>query len=263
MITNTRNFTMNKFLSLIGTYALLLSVFAVPVQAKVIEKVTKTFEVNSNSQFFINNINGSIEIKQWTKNEIGIEASKEADSQNDLDNMKVKMSHSSNKVTVETEYIEQNSHHYGSGSVDFIISLPIEMADTHVELVNGSLAISTLSGDLAAQLVNGSIKVNQLAGNAKLQSVNGSIKATYYKLDDNVQDIDISTVNGSVKLNLPKSINAKVEAETMHGSLKSDFGLSIDKSMFTGKTMEGQMGSGDIQIAIESVNGSIKVLAKD
>lgn len=253
---------MNKFLSLIGTYVLIISFFSIPAQAGVTEKITKNFDVNSNSQFLINNINGSVEIKQWNQNKIAIEAFKEADNQKDLDKMVLKIDQSKNKVTVETEYLEKNSHHHGSGSVDFIIHLPSEMGSTRVELVNGSLAIGNISGDLDADLVNGSIKINELTGNAKLQSVNGSIKVSYVEAEDTVQDIDISTVNGSIKLKLPSSIDAKVEAETMHGSLKSDFGLNVEKSMFTGKTMEGQIGTGDIQIELDSINGSIKVLAK-
>ena len=111
------------------------------------------------------------------------------------------------------------------------------------------------------ELVNGSIKAHGLASNSEFSSVNGSIKITYDEFAKELDRIDVETVNGSIKVSVPKSLSATVNAETMHGSIKTDFGLVAEKNMFTGRHLSGDVGNGDIKITMESVNGSVKLMS--
>ena len=131
---------------------------------------------------------------------------------------------------------------------------------SEIELVNGSLIIENVSGEIKAQVVNGSIKATGLTKNSEISSVNGSIKVYYQSASAELKDINIETVNGSIKLYLPSDINANLDIETMHGSIKTEFGISSQDNTFTGHSLRGDIGSGDIDINMESVNGSIKVL---
>ncbi len=64
---------------------------------------------------------------------------------------------------------------------------------------------------------------------------------------------------GRVKLALPKNIGADVEVETMHGSIRNDFGLDVKKGTFIGRSLEGTIGDGRVRINIETVNGSVNI----
>ena len=138
--------------------------------------------------------------------------------------------------------------------------VPFSASLADIELVNGSLVINKVQGEIKANTVNGSINVQGLADDLELNSVNGSIKATYQQIDNNIDEIELATVNGSIKLYLPSELNATINAETMHGSIKTGFGLSSNKKMFAGRSLSGSVGSGNININLESVNGSIKVM---
>lgn len=231
-----------------------------PSFADVEEQKEQRFSVSSDSKFSIDNINGSIEITRWQQDEIKVIAHKSADDQDDLERMKVSMKQSGNRVHVETKYEKQNQRHNQSGSVDYEVWLPANMSTTDVDLVNGSLTIEKIDGDIEADLVNGSIRVIGASGNSKLQSVNGSVKLEYSEVLSTVERIDVETVNGSIKVYFPADVSASVEAETMHGGLSSDFGLSVDKQFFSGKNMSGIIGSGTVKVTLESVNGGIKVI---
>ena len=50
--------------------------------------------------------------------------------------------------------------------------------------------------------------------------------------------------------------NYKIQNSTK----KNDFGLKAEKNMFVGRSLQGDIGSGDVSISIESVNGSVKIL---
>ncbi len=239
----------------------LVGLFTLPVQADVIDTVEKSFNVDSNSTFTLSNINGAVGIASWQEDSIKIVATIEADNQDDRDRITVKMQQSGQRVSVSTHY-EKNSDNRNShsGEVSYKVLLPENTNLSDIELVNGSLTIEGVKGEVEAELVNGSITAKGLAKNSEISSVNGSIKAYYQEFDKSFNDIDIETVNGSIKLFLPSDINAQLDLETMHGSIKTDFGLVAKKTGFVGRSLRGDIGSGEAKINLESVNGSIKVL---
>lgn len=239
----------------------LASTLAFSVYASVTDTVEKSFDVSGTSYFSLDNVNGAVEITSWSESVIKVEATISADHQDALDRVNIKMQQKGQKVSVETDY-EENSRwgNNQSAQVTYRVWLPSDTNLSKIESVNGRLTIENITGEVNAQVVNGSIKAKGLTSNSKISSVNGSIKVYYQAVSDNLKNIDIETVNGSIKLYLPNSINANLDLETMHGSIKTDFGLSAQKNTFTGNSLRGNIGSGDVGINMESVNGSIKVM---
>jgi len=230
--------------------------------ASVVDEVERSFDVDSTSSLRLENINGSVNISAWDKDVIKILAVIKADEQEDRDKISVEMTKSGRGVNVETHYKKQSSwgNHHSSGSVNYIIKVPAKAELSSIDLVNGSLIIEGVEGEIRADLVNGSIKANGLVSDSEFNSVNGSIKISYQKIGKDLNRIELDTVNGSIKLSLPEKISASVDVETMHGSIKNDFGLKADKNMFSGRSLKGDIGGGDIRINLESVNGSVKIL---
>ena len=235
--------------------------FAMQVEAKVVDEVEKSFKVESNSSLRLDNVNGSVDIIAWKKNEIKVTAVITANDQDDRDRITIEMEQSSRGVDVKTRYSKQsgwgNSH---SGKVDYTVMVPFGARLPSIELVNGSLTIKNVEGEIDAELVNGAIVATGLAGDSEISSVNGSINVKYKDSVSQLNRINLETVNGSVKLYLPDEISASVNVETVHGSIKNDFGLKAEKNMFVGHTLHGDIGSGKVSISIDSVNGSVKIL---
>lgn len=240
----------------------LVSSISLSVFADINETVENSFTVASNSTFSLSNINGSVDIVSWNENNIKVIATIEADNQEDRDRIKVKMNQSGQKVTVITEYEKNSSfNRNNSGEVSYKVWMPANTNLEDIELVNGSLTIADIHGEVEAELVNGSIKATGLKSDSEFSSVNGSIKAYYQSFDGDINDVEIETVNGSIKLYLPENVNAKLDIDTLHGSIKTDFGLQAEKKSFVGKSLTGNIGQGGAKINLESVNGSIKVLS--
>lgn len=234
---------------------------ALPVYADVEDVVEKSFSVNDDSTFTLSNINGEVEITSWQQAKIKVIATIKADDQESRDRIEVKMKQQGDQVNVATQYEKSfNYKNSNSGLVSYQVWLPASTNLSDIELVNGSLTIEGVQGEIEAELVNGSIVAKGLSQNSDISSVNGSIKAYYQSLDQNLDDIEIETVNGSIKLYLPEEVNAALDIETMHGSIKTDFGLKAKKNSYVGRSLNGNIGSGGTKINLESVNGSIKVL---
>ncbi|NMP33323.1 DUF4097 domain-containing protein [Thalassotalea sp. M1531] len=253
---------MEKFNLNIASLIVASSLFATTTQAEETKVIEKSFIVESGASFSIENINGRVEIEKASGNEIEVIATITAKNADDMERIAVLMEQSGSDVTVETKYKDSTwGNNHSSGSVAYKVKLPVSVADSEVDLVNGSLLLDEVSGKLDVDLVNGSIEANNLSGNSELNSVNGSVIVSYSELNS-VNKIDVDTVNGSIKVYLPVDANIKVDAETMHGSIKSDFGLSVEKKLFAGKYMKGSVGNASTKLSLESVNGSIKVLTK-
>lgn len=244
-----------------GTF---MTVLALSVQAKVIDKIEKSFNVDEHSQFSLENINGAVEIISWDQQVIKIQATIKAENQEDRERISIDMQQNSRGVIVETRYKKESSWGFNnnqSGSVTYEVMVPSDVDLSSIELVNGSLIIENVHGEVNAELVNGSVKAVGLMSNSDITSVNGSIKVEYKAQAIDIKQVKIQTVNGSIKLYLPENVSASVDAETMHGSIKNDFGLSNDEESFMGKSLKGDIGSGDARVSLESVNGSIKILS--
>jgi DUF4097 and DUF4098 domain-containing protein YvlB len=257
-----RNIMKNTFIKTIAIASSILLLTISSAYADIVDTIEKSFTVDSNASLRLSNVNGGVEIQAWDKDEIKVTAVITADSQEDRDRIEIEFDQNSRGVIVETEYKNESSwgNNHNLAKVEYTVMVPFSATLSAIELVNGSLRIEGIEGEINADTVNGSIQAEGLTTNGEFNSVNGSIKVSYKSLSNEIDDIELATVNGSIKLYVPADISASVNAETMHGSIKTDFGLHAEKNMFSGRNLEGNIGSGDIRINIESVNGSVKIL---
>ena len=236
--------------------AALLALFAIPAFASVTQEFHRTVPLSADGRVSLSNVNGDVEITGWGRNEVQIDAVKTASDEQKLNEMQIEVSNSSNSLDIETKY----PHHLvnnNPGSVHYTLHVPQNARIDKVNLVNGSLTVDKLSGEVKANLVNGKVHASDLAGTADLATVNGAIEANYNSLN-NVREITLKSVNGSVSLLLPQSPNANVEASNVNGGISTDFPLTV-KGHFVGKSMSGTLGSGGVKIELNNVNGSIHI----
>ncbi len=222
----------------------------------VTEEFHKTVPLNASGQVSLENVNGAAEITGWERNEVQIDAVKTARDQQRLDEAKIEVEGSGDSVRIRTRYPEGHNNN-NPASVHYTIHVPMNARLDSVSLVNGPLNVSKVSGEVIASLVNGKLTASDLAGRAKLSTVNGSVHAQYQSLN-NVSEVRISSVNGSIDLLLPASPNADISASTVNGGITTDFPIQV-QGKFMGHRMSGTLGSGGTKIELSNVNGSSHV----
>jgi Toastrack DUF4097 len=238
---------------LVGLLALLPAVSALE---PVSQDFHRTVPLPANGQISLDNINGNVEITGWDRNEVQIDAVKTARDQQRLDEASIEVETGSDYVKIHTQYPHDHTNN-NPASVHYTLHVPQNARLDSVSLVNGSLTVQKVSGEVDAKLVNGKARIGNLTGAANISSVNGSIEANYVSLN-NVHEIKLKSVNGSVELGLPSSPNADVKASTVNGSIKSDFPLTVQGS-FANHKLSGTLGSGGTHIELSNVNGSIHI----
>jgi DUF4097 and DUF4098 domain-containing protein YvlB len=236
--------------------AILALVLAAAAHAEVTQDFHRTVPLPANGRISLSNINGGVEITGWDRNEVQIDAVKTASDQQRLDEARIEVETSSNSLEIRTHYPEHHIQN-NAASVHYALHVPQNAHLDRIDLVNGSLNVQKVTGEIDANLVNGKLRASDLAGEADLATVNGTIDADYASLN-NVRDIKLKSVNGTINLTLPQSPNAQVSASVVNGSITTDFPLTV-KGHLVGKSLNGTLGSGGLQIQLSNVNGGIHI----
>jgi hypothetical protein len=147
-------------------------------------------------------------------------------------------------------------NHDNDVNVQFTVKLP-KGVRVAVGTVNGSLDVSGAESDVQAESVNGKVEVVTAGGPVSATTVNGSVYVRMGAAPGN-SDLDFTTVNGSVTLEVPASLSADLEMETVNGSISSDFPLTISGRV-NPKHLHATLGSGGRRVALKTVNGSVEL----
>jgi DUF4097 and DUF4098 domain-containing protein YvlB len=227
------------------------------------EMFSQTYPLTATGRVNVANINGDVHINVWDQNSVKVDAVKRAYSSQRLSEVTVDVQSTADSVRIRTKYPEERNYsgrnrEDGWASVEYTVTIPRHARLDGAELVNGSLDVNGVQGDVNASLVNGTVKASGLGGEVKLSTVNGGIEANVATLDG-AKGVSLSSVNGSVVLIVPAGASADVRASTVHGGITNDFGLPVEDGQFVGHSMNGQIGSGGTRIRLTNVNGSIAV----
>ena len=225
----------------------------------------QTYPLSATGRVSLENINGGVQIKVWDRAAVQLDAIKKAYKKERLDEAKIEVTATEENIRIKTEYPEENQNFYSGerrynnpAIVEYTLTVPRKAVLESIELVNGSLDIDGVEGDVKASSINGKVVARGLMGEAKLSTINGQLYATFTRLEES-KPISLGSVNGGVTLTIPSDANASIRAGTVHGGITNDFGLQVRHGEYVGHDLEGQIGSGGPRIKIGNVNGSIKI----
>jgi len=250
----------------LGTACALLS-FAVAAQASdhsgaLSEEFHQTYAITPDGRVDLDNINGPVHISSWDRNEVKVDAVKYADTKERLDEAKIEIDAGKDYISIRTKYPDHDhtwnwGSHNNPASVEYTLTVPRTVRLDEIKLINGSLDVTGVTGEVHASCINGRLEAHNLAGRATLETINGRLEAKFDQLAG--QSVELSSVNGSVDLTIPSDSNAEVEASTVSGGIDNDFGLHVSRHSFVGHNLRGELGKGGTRIRLSDVNGRVSI----
>ena len=245
--------------SICAIFALALAAHASDHSGKLTEEFHQTYAITADGRLELDNINGSVHVSSWDRNEVKVDAVKYADTKEKLDEQTIDVSSGADYLSIRTKYRDHDHSgvHNDPGGVEYTLTVPRTIRLDEIKLINGSLDIAGVTGEVRASCINGRVEAHDLAGRARLSTINGRLDARFQHLSG--KDIELESVNGSVELTLPSDANAEVEASTVSGGINNDFGLHVNNHRFVGHNLEGKIGSGGTHIKLENVNGRVEI----
>src|SRR5947207_2286394 len=105
------------------------------------------YSFDAHGRLALENINGDVRIVAWDRNEVQVDAAKRASSQERLDDARIVVNSSRSSITIKTHYRGQgNAEH--PAIVDYTVKVPRTARLDQVKLVNGTLEISGMEGEV-------------------------------------------------------------------------------------------------------------------
>jgi len=231
-------------------------------QGKLTEEFHHSYPLAAGGRIELENINGEVHITGWDQNEVKVDAVKYANTKERLEEAEIEVEASSDTVSIRTRY-RDHDHTWNSdgwnnpASVEYTLMIPRNARLDRIELINGSLDLHQVAGEVRASCINGKLSAQGLQGQVRLETVNGRLEPQFDRLGSS--PIELSSVNGSVDLTLPSDAKAELEASTVSGGISNDFGLRVINHHWVGHELEGQLGGGGTRIKLSNVNGRIEI----
>jgi DUF4097 and DUF4098 domain-containing protein YvlB len=217
----------------------------------------------------VRGINGPIRATRASGSEAEVVATRQA-RKSDPASVEIKMLEDNGNVTVCAVYPtgggrRGNECRPGGGNdgesrdndveVTFEVRVPAGV-EFRGATVNGDITARDLDGKASLATVNGDIDV-ETGGVAEGTTVNGSITARLGRADWG-RSLKFTTVNGGIRVSLPRGASTEVEATTVNGTVESDFPITVQGRLHPG-SLRGRIGDGGRSLDLTTVNGSIRL----
>jgi len=207
--------------------------------------------------FELSNVNGTVRIEGWDKDEVEVRAVKTTpDQESLLDLVAIDIDAKPDALSISTRYPQEEGVEV---AVDYVIHVPRRAQLSHISNVNGTLRV--VSSDSIGELhtVNGNIEVYEGSGNVHAHTTNGNVYLELKRPADE-HGASAETTNGSVLLAIPADLPADLEARCMNGNFSSELPL-VMKGAEQPRIVHGKLGRGGAPIHLGTVNGAIRVIA--
>ena len=244
-----------------------LFIFTVAAQASdhrgaFTEEFHQTYALTSDGRVELDNINGAVHISTWDQNEVKVDAVKYADSKERLEQARIDIDSGKDHLSIRTKYPDHDltfnwGSHNNPASVEYTLTVPRTARLDEIKLINGSLDVTGVTGEVHASCINGRLEAHNLSGRADLSTINGHLDAKFDQLRGS--SLELKSVNGSVELTIPSDSMAEIEASTVSGGIDNDFGLHVNHHSFVGHDLRGELGNGGPRIKLSNINGRIDI----
>lgn len=221
----------------------------------------KTYPLTSGGNFLLENVNGSVRVEGWERNEVEVRAVKtSASDSRDLERVTIEVCSQPGQVAVHTRYPE------GQGvevAVEYVVHVPYRVLLGSVETVNGSVTVRGVEGGGDLRSVNGDVDVLDSSGRFSAKTTNGNLHLQLRELLDG-GPMNIETVNGSVILGLPSNASADLKILSMNGDFYSELPVTSTTGTPAARAFHARLGRGSDrgQISVRTVNGGIRVVVE-
>jgi DUF4097 and DUF4098 domain-containing protein YvlB len=222
----------------------------------------RDYRLEFGGRFELTNVNGSIQIDGWERDEVEVRAEKSTPGdERDLDRVFIEVESDKSHVSVRTRY----PHDAGVDvNVEYHVLVPYHVMLTNVATVNGNVIVRGISGGGELRSVNGNLDITESSGRFSERTMNGNVRLKLRQLTAGDAPMRLETVNGSVVLSLPKDARADLYANSTNGELHSELPVSTGHAAESGgRQLHVTLGSGGGPIVLRNVNGGIWVVREE
>lgn len=238
-------------------------VVCLPALAKDDQLFDKTYPLSAGGKFQLDNVNGSVQVDGWDRNEVEVSAVKTAENDtSDMEQVQIDVTSLPGQLAVHTRYPSS----IGTAvSVEYHVHVPYKTLLGAVKTVNGSVSVRGVEGGGDLRSVNGNVEVTDSAGPFNAKTTNGDLRLQLRQVSSDAP-MNIETVNGSVVLSVPSDTRADIDVQNMNGDFSSDLPVvattaaPVPTNAGAFHAFHAKLGTGGGEISLRTINGTIHLM---
>src|ERR1051326_1565589 len=144
------------------------------------EEFHQTYPLSPTGRIGLENINGGVQIKVWDRAAVQVDAIKKAYRKERLDEAKIEVNATEENIRIKTEYPYENQtfrsdnrRYDNPATVEYSLTIPRKAVLETIELINGSIDIDGVEGNVKATSINGEVRARGLLSEVRLSTING------------------------------------------------------------------------------------------
>lgn len=238
--------------------------------ARYTERFERVLPAPTDVEVRLANVNGSVSVETWDRASVEVVAEKSlhsrsrADAHEVFDKLEIVVVEREGRIEIETRQPKRSDGFFNwifgrsrNASVRYELRVP-QAARLTLRTVNGSVTTDGAGGGQLLRSTNGRITVRAAHDSVEAHTTNGSIQVELVETPGHL-DVDLGSTNGSITLALPRGAGGRVAARTVNGSVRSELPLTIEGAA-SRKRLYGRLdASGPGSIDLRTTNGSIRI----
>lgn len=232
---------------------------------KATDEWTRSYTVTSGGAVEVVNVNGPIVVEAATGAQVEIRATRVARAKSDeeaqelLKKLEIKEEVAPGRVVVRTVTGTGMSFGRRSVNVEYRLRVPAGL-QVSVKTENGGIGLYDVNGTISATTTNGGVRGTSVSGSVSAHIVNGGIVMDIARVTG---PIELESVNGGIRLDLPADLNADLDAHAVNGGVSTANELKVEASDRSRTRVAGKLNRGGPRISVSTVNGGIRLRARD
>lgn len=259
---------MTRLLLMLATAALVPAI-AGGQERRVDETFRWSERIPEGSWLRIRNLNGAIRVSEASGDRAEVVAEKRW-KRGDPEDVRIEVIRDGANYTIcalwgdqsrcDADGYRHERHRHGSDrndvNVEFTVRLPRGVR-LLAQTVNGGVDVRGATSEVTARTVNGGIDAVSAGGPVAASTVNGNVNVRMGSLPG-TESLEFSTVNGSITVQVPAALNARLDISTVNGRISTDFPITVS-GRISPRRLTADVGSGGRRIKLSTVNGSIEL----
>jgi hypothetical protein len=144
--------------------------------------------------------------------------------------------------------------------MNLVVKVPYNFSLVLKTQAQGNIDVENVKGDQEISVVSGNISLSNIGGSVSVNNVNGAIKVNMNVVKNNAPLV-LSSIMGTITLNLPSNQKANVKLQSDFAAVHSDFaideGSADEKPKSIPRRTTGKINGGGTDIYIKTVGGEI------
>ena len=212
------------------------------------------YPLAAGGSFALENVNGSVQVEGWSRDEVEVSAVKTATRSDSRDLSQV-------KIEVDDSHPRYPQGEGAEVAVEYHVHVPYRVLLGSIETVNGSVTVRGVEGGGELRSVNGNVEVFDSSGRFSEKTTNGNLRLELRYLMAG-GPMNLETVNGSVVLGLPEGARADLKVLAMNGDFYSELPVTSAASKPAARAFHAKLGTGGGEISVRTINGGIRLVVQ-